>query len=164
MKNKKIIVLAILLVIIIAVVVGIVYFLGKDEEKENVNTLANNEEITEPQPENIVEEYVEELDNGIKVNKSTKLKEPKTVNGLEISNIEFYMSNGQTYLTADVTNKSSKDIDVTEIEIILYDDEGNEIITMGGVINPIKVGETTNLQASTTLDFANAYDFKVVIL
>ena len=164
MKNKKIIILVVILIAIIAVAVGVVYFLNGDSKKENANTLVNNEEIPEPQLENEVEEFVEVLDNGIKVNKSTKLAETKIVKGIEISNINFYMSNGQTYLTADVTNKSTKDIDVTEIEIILYDKENNKIATMGGVINPLKVGEKTKLQSSTTLDFANAYDFKVVII
>ena len=35
---------------------------------------------------------------------------------------------------------------------------------MLGILNPTKNGETTKFRTSTTLDFSNAYDFKIEIL
>ena len=74
------------------------------------------------------------------------------------------MSGGQTLITADVTNNTGSDVTtITPINITLLDDEGNEIVTLGGIIGDVKNGETIQLKAETTLDFANAYDMKITV-
>lgn len=160
--DKKIFRLLIIL-IVISSAIGTVYFFIAKNNKEN-NNEQYNEEVAPPVENVIEEEFVEVLDNGIKMNTSTKFKEKKVVNGLEIDEIQFFMSNGQTYLRAKVTNNSGKDVETTGVDIVLLDKEGNEISRMGGVIENLKNGETKDFECITTLDFANSYDFKVEIM
>ena len=64
---------------------------------------------------------------------------------------------------ADVENDTGKDIDVMLLDIILLDKNGNELTTIGGIIGELKDGEKQLLDSSVASDYANAYDFKVVI-
>lgn len=159
---KKKIIFILIFILIILVVIGIVYFNVQNSEKEN--NIQNNEELLPPTQFEIVEEFVEVLDNGIKQNTSTKFKEKKIFNGLEMNDIDYYMSNGQTYLEANITNKSGKDFETTAVNVIIYDKDGSEITRMGGVIEELKNGETKQFNCATTLDFANAYDFKIEVI
>lgn len=165
-KKVKTIFKLLLILIVISIIIGAIYFLITNNKEENnlQSNTQNNQELAPPVQNVIEEEFVEVLDNGIKMNTSTKLKEKKVVNGLEIDDIQFFMSNGQTYLRAKVKNNSGKDIDATGVDIVLYDKEGNEITRMGGVIDPMKNGETKEFESIITLDFSNAYDFKVEIM
>lgn len=155
MKKKVIIIVILILLVILGV--GCYFAINNTQE----NKEQNNEELIPPTQNVVVEEFVEVQENGIKNNTSSKLKETKTYKGMEIKDIEYYMSNGQTYLEANVVNNSGKDVETTVVEIIVYDKEGSELVRMGGVINEVKNGETTKLSCATTLDFANAYDFKI---
>ena len=96
------------------------------------------------------------------INKSTKLNESKLVNGLLISNIQLTESDGMTTLLADVTNKTEQKTSFKKLRIILLDENENEISSMIAFLNNINVGETTQLNVSTTSNYIKAYDFKVV--
>lgn len=111
----------------------------------------------------VVEEFVQVLEDGTKLNTSTKLSETKIVDGLKIENIQLTMQNGQSVLLADVENDTEKDIDIMLIDIILLDKNENELTTIVGIVGNLKVGEKQQLNSSVTSDYANAYDFKVVI-
>lgn len=117
------------------------------------------QEISEPEKE---ESYIQENEDGIKVNKSSKLNEAKLVNGLLISNIQLTEKGGMTTLLADVTNKNEQKTNFKKLKIILLDENENEIATMVAFVNGIEVGETTQLNASTTSNYIKTYDFKVV--
>ena len=160
--KKRLILLVILLIVLIVVIIASVGIIN-NLDKNNDNIQNNEQEnIAPPEVQNEVnEEFVEILDNGIKQNTSSKLKEEKTINGLLIDNIDLFMSNGQTILRADVENKSDKDVGVTGINIILLNKDGSAYCIIPGVINAIKKGEKTKIEVPTTLDFSNAYDFKV---
>lgn len=157
-KNKKILLGILLAIIIIAIIVMCIVSGPKTkDEKDNENTINETENISK-------EEFVQILEDGTKLNISSKLNETKTVNGIEISNIQFTYKDGLTVLIADVTNNSGKDLkDVTEANITLLDENDGEIITVEALISPTKVGETTQLNTSMTLDYVNAYDFKVTL-
>ena len=116
------------------------------------------QEISEPEKE---ESYIQENEDGIKVNKSSKLNEAKLVNGLLISNIQLTEKGGMTTLLADVTNKNEQKTEFKKLKIILLDENENEIATMVAFVNGIDAGETTQLNASTTSNYIKAYDFKV---
>ena len=156
--KKKIVPIIVVSILIIGVIVGVIYFITNNNKKEGEKT---NEEVNVSNE--VVEEFVKVLDDGKKLNTSSKLNETKYVDGFEIGNIELSTVAGQTTLYADVKNNTGKDADVKVLEITLYDEDGGVIVTMGGVITDAKAGETVKLEASTTLDFANAYDFKVEI-
>ena len=108
------------------------------------------------------ESYVQEMNDGISINKSTKLNEAKLVNGLLISNIQLTEKDGMTTLLADVTNKTDQNTELKKLKIVLLDESGNEIATMMAFVNAINAGETAQLNASTTSNYIRAYDFKVV--
>ena len=151
-KNEKRIILILLAIIAIVILIFVV--------SKNKNT--NKEENT--QVENtVVEEFVQVLEDGTKLNTSKKLNERKEVNGLTFENVQFTEQNGQSVLLADVTNNSGKAIDVTLVDVILLDKNGQEIVKLGGIISPLKPGEKTQFNTSMTLDYANAYDFKIVV-
>ena len=122
------------------------------------NTIENVDETEEK-----VEEYVERLEDGTKLNTSDKLNSEKNVQGLKITNTQLTTKDGRTVLLADVTNNTGKDMDVTLIDITLKDAKGNEIVTVGGILSPMKAGETIQLNNGMTLDYANAYDFEIKI-
>ena len=153
-KEKKMIGILIL----ITIVVITIFLISKNNSNDKNNSEIKNDIVQENK-----EEYVQVLDDGTKLNTSTKLNEIKTVNGMQIGNIQLTTTNGETTLLADVKNNTGKDIGLTAIDIILYNKNGEELVKFGGVIGNVKAGETVKLQSSTTLDFANAYDFKVVI-
>ena len=108
------------------------------------------------------ESYVQEMNDGISINKSTKLNEAKLVNGLLISNIQLTEKDGMTTLLADVTNNTDQNTELKKLKIVLLDESGNEIATMMAFVNAINAGETAQLNASTTSNYIRAYDFKVV--
>lgn len=144
-KKKVLKILIILAVIVTAIIVTII----------KINQKPTKEDDTK-------ESYVQEMDDGIKVNKSTKLNEAKLVNGLLISNIQLTEKDGMTTLLADVTNKSGQKTEFKKLKVILLDENENEIATVLAFVNAMDADETTQLNASTTANYIKAYDFKVV--
>lgn len=149
-KEKRMI----LILIVIAVVIIGVLLIWR-------NSVKNNEPL--PQEENtVIEKYVDVLEDGTKLNKSDKLKETKKLDNLEISNIQLTYRNGIAVVLGDVKNTGSTDVDLTAIELTLYDDKHNVLETIDGLISPVKAGETVQLNAGISADYANAYDFSIV--
>ena len=145
--------LLILIIVTIAIITTLVIILNIRGKKSN-NDAEQNE---------VVEEFVQVLEDGTKLNTSTKLSETKIVDGLKIGNIQLTMQNGQSVLLADAENDTGKDIDIMLLDIILLDKNGNELTTIAGIIGNLKAGEKQQLNSSVTSDYANAYDFRVVI-
>ena len=151
-KNEKRIILILLAILLIVIVIFAV----------TKNKKGNNNDNTEVENKP-VEEFVQVLEDGTKLNTSTKLNESRDVNGFKFENIQFTEQNGQSVLLADVTNNTGKATDYTLVDVILLDKTGKEIVKLGGIISPLQPGEKTQFNMSTTLDYANSYDFKIVI-
>ena len=147
-KKEKRMILILLIVLVIAVVIFIV----------SKNKTGNKESIGE---NNVVEEFVQVLEDGTRLNTSTKLNEMKKFEGLEFGNIQLTNSNGQSVLLADVKNTTQAETGLMLVDVTLYDKNGNELGTVGGIISPLKPGESKQFNTSMTIDYANAYDFKV---
>ena len=145
--------LLILIIVAIAIIVTLVIILNVSGKKSN----------NEAEENKVVEEFVQVLEDGTKLNTSTKLSETKIVDGLKIGNIQLTMQNGQSVLLADAENDTGKDIDIMLLDIILLDKNGNELTTIAGIVGDLKAGEKQQLNSSVTSDYANAYDFRVVI-
>lgn len=109
------------------------------------------------------EEFVEVLEDGTKMNVSNKLAETKTFENYEISNIQLTEQDGQSLILADVKNIGETKAEVALIDITILDKDGNEIVTIGGIIGDVEPGQTVQLNASATTDFANAYDFSIKV-
>lgn len=149
-KKEKRLILVLIAILVIVLIIGL--FIKKNKNKEN--EIQNQNTATD-------EKFVQVLEDGTKLNKSSKFNETKNIDGIEISNIQFTYKDGQTVLLADVINNSGKAVDMTLLNIKLLDEQENEIITIGGIISPMQVGETTQLNAGMTMDYANAYDVEI---
>ncbi len=153
-KNQVIRIIILLIVIIIGIVICISLLNLKQDTNNNVTGNDTNEEK---------ESYVEEIENGIKINKSNKLNEAKSVDGLLITNIQLTTKDGMTTLLADVSNNSAQKSNLKMIEIILLDKDGKELTRVNGIIDELEVNEKTQLNIAMTSDYIEAYDFKVEV-
>ena len=154
MKEKEKRGLLILIIIAIAIITTLAIITNRKGKEVNNDATEENK---------VVEEFVQVLEDGTKLNTSTKLSETKIVDGLKIGNIQLTMQNGQSVLLADAENDTGKDIEIMLLDIILLDKNGNELTTIAGIIGNLKAGEKQQLNSSVTSDYANAYDFRVVI-
>ena len=150
-RNERKWILVLVTITVLLIIVLIVKNSKKEVTKENSKQLGAN-----------TQEYVQVLENGTKLNTSTKLKETKMLDSLEIGNIQLTNKNGQSVLLADVKNTGSMETQVMLINIVLLDETGTEIATVPGIISPLKVGESTQLNTSMQQDYTGIYDFRVV--
>ncbi len=150
-RNEKKWILVLVAITVLLIIVLIVKNSKKEVVKENTEQLGTN-----------TQEYVQVLEDGTKLNTSTKLKETKKLDNLEIGNIQLTNKNGQSVLLADVKNTGSIETQVMLINIVLLDKNGTEIATVPGIISPLKVGESTQLNTSMQQDYVGIYDFRVV--
>ena len=160
-KNKGINVITIIVILILIIITVVVTrkIIAKNNKNEQVNNVTNQ---IENQVENETEKNVKVLEDGTKLNISSKLKENKKLDNLEIKDIQLTYKDGVTNLLATVENIKKEKISMTNVSIQLVDESGKEIYTFNGIIEETKAGETANINCSITADFANAYDFKIV--
>lgn len=165
-KNEKIMIFILLIVLLVAIIAFVINQ-NKNEENSNNENIVEENNISEEnnliEENNTVEEFTEVLDNGVKLNTSEELGKTKQVGSFKFENIQLTEQDGQSVLLADVTNTSAKSTDVTLVDVVLLDKNGKEIVTVGGIIKALKPGEKTQFNTSMTLDYANTYDFKIVI-
>ena len=151
MKDKRILLLYAVIAIIIIWIVAI-----------NVNSNKNNTNqvnTSEGEQTTTVEEQ-----NGLKVNKSEKMKENKKYKGLEFSNIQFVTNEEKstTEIYADITNTTKQDMNEQSININILDKDGNILNTFTGTIGELKAGETKTLTAAIAAVYDNAYNIEIV--
>lgn len=157
MKSNEKKMIFILIVVAVIIIVG----LTKVKNAKSTNEIISSDVPNQNQVTNSVESYAEILDDGSKLNVSDKLSETKTFKNFEISNIQLTAVDGQSRILADVKNVGASKSEMTFIDIVILDRDGNEITTIGGVIGEVEAGATTQLNASATTDFANAYNFEI---
>ena len=144
--RKKVIVFVIIIALII---IGIFLFLKNNDTTEN---------IEEP------EVLVQTLEDGTKLNTSSKLKETKKIESVEISNSQLTNKDGKTTLLADVKNVGNTKIEMLELEIVFVDRNNKQVGTiLNGLLGTIENGETVQLNVSSTNDYSEAYDYLVRI-
>lgn len=149
-KDKRIIFIAILIIIVL-IILGIVCIIKNS--KKISNTIEQNQTS---------EEFVQTLDDGTKLNTSTKLNENKNINGLQIGNIQLKREDNKTTLLADVENVTDKTINEKYLDIILIDKEAKILTTIPAITVKLEPGEKTQLNIGTQLDYVNAYDFRII--
>ena len=150
-NKKKVIIIALLILVIL---VGIKILIGNNKNRKNVNN-ANTSNVA------IDEKNVKTLSDGTILNNSTKMQEIKTIDGLEISNIQLTEKDNVSILLGTVTNKTNETKGDYPVNIIIYDENEKEITTIGGYIGEVNPGESIQLNSSATFDYANAYDFRI---
>ena len=91
-KNEK----RMILILLVALVIAIILFVTSKNKSEN-----------KVEENKVEEEFVQVLDDGTKLNVSSKLNQMKKFEELEFGNIQLTNSNNQSVLLADVKNTSS---------------------------------------------------------
>lgn len=146
-KNKKIVIISSIILIILAIIVLVSWLIWQQYNKST--------------QQDKTQQYVQVLEDGTKLNVSKKLTESKTVDGLEITDLQLTEKSNITQLLGTITNRSDKTSEASIITITFYDKEGNVMTELKPYIKELKVGESTQLNASTTFDYTNAYDIKI---
>ena len=149
-KEKKITII-LCIVLIISIIILVIH---NKEEQTIENTVEKN---------NITEEFVQILEEGTKINTSEQLRKIKQIGIYKFENIQLTEQNNQTLLLADVTNTGNTATDMQLVDITLLNKEEKEIITIGGIIEALEPGESTQFNSSMTLDYTNIYDFKITL-
>lgn len=156
-ENEKVLIIALVIITIVVIVFAVSRKSG-DGVNSNVNPAQGTGAGTPIAEE---EKYVTTTEDGTKVNTSDALATNKTVNNVEFSDIQLTERGGETLLIATVTNKGTTANQLFAVDITLIDENGQDITSITGLVAPMEAGETATFETSTTLDFANAYDFKV---
>lgn len=164
-KNLKYIIISILAVLIVAGILVTIILVNK--KAKNVEIPENSEVSDNNESEKIVNlndmEKTEnvEISGGEKRNISEKLLEERTFENLKIKNISLIAINGTTTFKATVENPTDTVYENKAITIIFKDNDGNECGRIGGLIEKINPQETGQIDASTSIDISNAYDFEI---
>ena len=153
-RNRSILAIILIVLFIIIAILVFTNILKKD------NTIENK---TQNETNTTTESYVEELGDGIVLNKSRALNETKEIGGFVVSNIQLTTKDGMTTLLADVKNNTGAKTTLKTAEITLLDNNNEEVVTVKGIINEMEAGGTSKLNISMTSNYVNAYDFKVEI-
>lgn len=160
-----------IIIILILIVSSIVVIKGKKSEKNNKpidnKTTTNTSNTNTTNNTEVNEKSAETSTKDIKWNENKEFKQTKEIKGFKISGISFSEADGKAELKATVTNTSGKDTkDYTYFKITFLNEDGKEIGTIPGIINPVKKNKTTELSASIRGkidDYINAYDFKISV-
>ena len=164
-KNmKKIFLTGATLAILGSVMTGCSWF---KEEKVPINNTTNN--ITNTNVNTQVEETMKEdefiryEEDGTRVNTSANIiNSTKRLGVLEFKNIELSEIVNITKIKAEVHNTSTEKIIEKEIVIKLLDKNGKAITELNTCVCTIEPGAFLELNAQSTLDFANAYDIEFI--
>lgn len=158
-------------IVLIAIIVGIIVFIiinivksKNSEEGVGQNYQNQNGESQQVEENAVKEEFVQQTDDGTKVNVGSKITDDKDVNGLKFTNVQLTEKNNQSTLLADVENATGKNLtDYTNLDITFLTKDGQEIITVKGILPPLKSGDKTQFNTGLTQDVANAYDIKIKV-
>lgn len=160
MKGKDLmIVLGVAIVLLLVIIIGVKV---KNNNNNEIDQNTVGQQTQNNVVNNVVEEFVQVQEDGSKVNTSQELTKTKKVDGLEISNIRVVENNNVTQVTAQINNPTSGTLGDFPVDIKVLDKNGKEIATIGGFIDRVAPGATAELNASATVDFANAYDFEII--
>ena len=151
LKKSKLLIISIIAIvlIIITILVGIKI----NNSKSKITQEDNQEE------EKV--DYVKEVEDGIKLNRSSKLNEDKKIGNLKISNPQLTSKGGMTTLLANVINEGSSKTNIKVVGVNLLDESGETLISLTGVIEALEPGGETQLNISMTSDYIEAYDFSI---
>ncbi len=154
MKKGEIRMIGIIIIIGIVIIVGMLVMIGKKHKGEEKNVEENNME----------EKYVSILEDGTKLNISEKMKQVRKIEGIEIRDIQLTNQDGVTVILGTVTNTTNSDKGITPVKITLYNDKGNKIEEIEGIIPSVKAGESEQMNIGTSVDYSNAYDLKIEVM
>lgn len=164
MKNKKVNfkIIAIVIAIFIIIILGVILYKNKTKTKQEQNE--NQQETTEQERIGLIDMNNTEnakIENGIKQNTSENILKDRNLNGIEITEIQLNAQEGISHFTATVKNNTSKDFAGGVAKITFTNKDGNTYAELEVYIPEMKTEATNSIDASTTADIANAYNFSI---
>ena len=99
------------------------------------------------------------IENGVKENTSENISKDRKLGNLSITDIKLSAQDGVTSFTATVKNDSNKDFAGGIVKISFTNKDGSNYAELEAYIPEIVAGGTNAINAGTTADIANAYDF-----
>ena len=156
-KKEKRIIVILLIILIIAIAV---FVINNNKNKKNGKNAENENTAYENEDP---EEFVQVLEDGSKINTSEELNKTKQIGTYKFENIQLAEQNNQTVLLANVTNTGNKATEMQLVDVTLLNKNGEEVITIGGIIEALEPGADTQFNSSMTLDYSNVYDFKITL-
>ena len=82
--------------------------------------------------------------------------ETKTIDDIEISNVNITYDGNNSTFTAIITNNSNEPKKIGIIDIILKDKDNNEIVTLKGLVDKIiEPNNSASINAGTGIDLTN---------
>lgn len=156
--NKKGIILLIAIIIIVAIVVGTIIY----QNNKNKNTQQEQQQETEQDSLSLIDMKNTEnakIENGVKENTSENIAKDRKLGNLSITDIKLVAQDGVTAFTATVKNDSTKDFAGGIVKITFTNKDGSNYAELEAAIPEIVAGGTNAINAGTTADIANAYDF-----
>ena len=106
-------------------------------------------------------EFTKVDNEGTIVNTSEKINEDREELGFSITNVKLEEKNGETIISARITNKTESNQESFFGNIVLFDKQGNEIGRIPTMVSETQKGESIDIEASITESYVNAYDFKL---
>ena len=141
----------ILILLIITLIVFVIFMTNRKKE--------GNDEIN--QSETIQDsEYVEVNEDGTKQNTSSKLQESKQLGDYSITDINVTSNNNNLTVRANITNNTGKVAPEFAFKIIVLNEAGEQVGTLGAYVGTMKNGETKMINASTSMDINEVYDLR----
>lgn len=163
--NKKVLIVIVAIVVIIALIVGGSKMLGKkDEGNKDGNSITQATDGGDNIPSQAGEpvgDYAVIGESGNKINTSGKLQDTKTLNGLEINNVNLETLSNKTVMLADVKNTTKNKIEEKKVKVDLLSEDEKVIITLEGTIDALEAEQMTQLNMEAEGDFVNVYDYRI---
>ncbi len=130
--NKKALIIIIVAALVL-VIVGATLILTKDKKQEIKETKTEEKQaITE-----------------------ADIIKDESYGGLNFTNTTLVNDNGQYTLSIDVKNPTEADINLEQVNIVLKDKDGNEVISLLGYIgDPLKPNETRTITSFVDADLS----------
>ena len=166
-KNKKInfkIIITLLVIIAIIIAGIIIYKNNKKTEQEQGKRQEETTQQEQTEQIGLIDMNNTEnakIENGVKQNTSENILKDRDLNGIAITEIQLNAQEGISHFTATVKNNTATDFAGGVAKITFTNKDGSVYAEMEVYIPEIKVGATNAIDASTTADIANAYDFNI---
>lgn len=160
--NLRNIIIVLAIIIVIVLVVVLINRNKKNNEGETQGDTAGVEQ--QDQNAGLIDMTATDnakVENGVKTNTSSDLAKEKTVEDLTLSDIQLMAENGISNFTATVKNNANTDFAGGVATIVFTNQDGSTYAEFDVYIPEVKAGETNTINASTTADIINAYDFTI---
>ena len=157
--NKKGIIIAILVILlVIGVVTGVIIYKNNSKVNNNQSGQQENQDETASLIDMNNTENAK-IESGVKENTSENIAKDRKLENLSITDIKLSAQDGVTSFTATVKNDSNRDFAGGIVKISFTNKDGSNYAELEAYIPEIVAGGTNAINAGTTADIANAYDF-----